>query len=217
MESVIKILLGSLALSIIHALIPNHWMPLIAIGKTENWSRSETLRATVITGVAHTLSIILIGIVVGLFGYKLAATYVEAAKVIAPLVLLVLGIIYLLAELDSSRKQHHHHHHVETVNLTTKRSQFQILAVLGTGMFFSPCIEIEAYYFSAGTIGWIGILVVSVVYLVVTVLGMVLLVDLGMKGVNALEEKLHFFEHHEQGLTGAVLIVLGVVAYFLKV
>ena len=216
MESVIKILLGSLALSIIHALIPNHWMPLIAIGKTENWSRRETLRATLITGVAHTLSIILIGIVVGLFGYKLAATYVEAAKIIAPLVLLVLGIIYLLAELDSSRKQHHHHH-VETANLATKRSQFQILAVLGTGMFFSPCIEIEAYFFSAGTIGWRGILVVSVVYLVVTVLGMVLLVDLGMKGVNALEEKLHFFEHHEQGLTGTVLILLGIVAYFIKV
>ncbi len=216
MESIIKILLGSLALSMIHALIPNHWMPLIAIGKTENWSRSETLRATVITGVAHTLSVILIGIVVGLFGYKFAATYVEAAKIIAPLVLLVLGMIYLLAELDSSRKQHHHHH-VDTANLTTKRSQLQILAVLGTGMFFSPCIEIEAYFFSAGTIGWRGILAVSVVYLVVTVLGMVLLVDLGMKGVNALEEKLHFFEHHEQGLTGAMLIVLAVVAYFIKV
>ena len=55
------------------------------------------------------------------------------------------------------------------------------------------------------------------VYLVVTVLGMVLLVDLGMKGVNALEEKLHFFEAHEQGLTGAVLILLGIVAYFIKV
>ncbi|MEG4850577.1 hypothetical protein QUB10_06645 [Microcoleus sp. B5-D4] len=214
MESIIKILLGSLALSIIHALIPNHWMPLIAIGKTENWSRSETLRATLITGIAHTLSIILIGIVIGLFGYKLAATYVETAKIIAPLVLLVLGTFYLLAELDSSRR---HHHHAETANLTTKQSQFKILAVLGTGMFFSPCIEIEAYFFSTGTIGWSGILIVSAVYLVVTVLGMVLLVDLGMKGVNALEEKLHFFEHHEQGLTGAVLIVLGVVAYFLKV
>ena len=46
---------------------------------------------------------------------------------------------------------------------------------------------------------------------------MVLLVDLGMKGVNALEEKLHFFEDHEQGLTGAVLILLGIVAYFIKV
>lgn len=215
MESLIKIMLGSLALSIIHALIPNHWMPLIAIGKTENWSRSETLRATLITGIAHTLSIILIGIVIGLFGYKLADTYVETAKIMAPLVLLVLGIIYLLAELDSSRR--HHHHHAETANLITKRSQFQILAVLGTGMFFSPCIEIEAYFFSAGTIGWSGILVVSVVYLVVTVLGMVLLVDLGMKGVNALEEKLHFFDHHEQGLTGLLLIVLGVVAYFIKV
>lgn len=31
----ISIVLGSFLLSIVHALVPNHWIPLVAIGKTE--------------------------------------------------------------------------------------------------------------------------------------------------------------------------------------
>jgi drug/metabolite transporter (DMT)-like permease len=82
-------------------------------------------------------------------------------------------------------------------------------------MFFSPCLEIEAYYFTAGALGWGGIAVVSMVYLIVTVLGMLLLVDLGRRGVEKM--KWHFLEHHEKRVTGLVLVVLGVFAYFIRI
>jgi hypothetical protein len=77
-------------------------------------------------------------------------------------------------------------------------------------MFFSPCLEIEAYYFTAGALGRLGIATVSIIYVVVTVLGMLLLVDLGRRGIEKV--RLHFLEHHEKGVTGVVLIVLGVLA-----
>jgi hypothetical protein len=81
-------------------------------------------------------------------------------------------------------------------------------------MFFSPCIEIEAYYFAAGTLGWGGIITVSLVYLVVTVLGMVVLVDLGLRGAKRIRS--HFLEHHERKAVGLALIGLGVIAYFVE-
>ena len=81
-------------------------------------------------------------------------------------------------------------------------------------MFFSPCIEIEAYYFQAATQGWIGILLVSVVYLIMTLTIMVMLVYLGLKGVNKFN--LHFLDHHEKAITGVVLILLGLLAYFVE-
>ncbi len=43
MTSFIQVLFGSIALSIVHASIPNHWLPLIAIGRTERWTHRETL------------------------------------------------------------------------------------------------------------------------------------------------------------------------------
>jgi uncharacterized membrane protein len=81
-------------------------------------------------------------------------------------------------------------------------------------MFLTPCIEIEAYYFQAGTIGWTGIFIVSLVYLLTTVIIMLLLVFFGMKGIGNF--KSHFLEHHEKAITGTVLIGLGILAFLVK-
>ncbi len=87
----IQILIGSLVLSVIHASIPNHWIPIVAIGKTEKWSRNETLWVTAIAGSAHTISTISIGIIVGLVGHRLSSTHEFVTRVVAPLILVILG------------------------------------------------------------------------------------------------------------------------------
>jgi len=97
-----EIFSGSLILSMIHALIPNHWIPLIAISKTEKWSKKETLFATFITGFSHTFSTIIIGIIVGFVGIKLSESYHTITKIAAPVILLLLGVIYVLLDLFSS-------------------------------------------------------------------------------------------------------------------
>jgi nickel/cobalt transporter (NicO) family protein len=208
-----QIFIGSLILSIIHALIPNHWLPLIALGKTEKWTQPQTLWATIITGVAHTLSTIIIGIVVGLIGYKLSAKYSLISETIAPAILVGLGMFYIVLGFRS----HHHHHAIKPMVNDQDKSKSRwaaILTSLSIAMFLTPCIEIEAYYFQAGTIGWIGIFIVSAVYLLTTLVVMLSLVSLGMKGVSTF--KSDFLEHHEKGITGFVLVALGLLAFFVK-
>ncbi len=39
----VQLLVGSIVLSLVHAAIPNHWLPIIAVGKSERWSRAEIL------------------------------------------------------------------------------------------------------------------------------------------------------------------------------
>ena len=206
-----QIVLGSILLSLIHALIPNHWIPLIALSKTEKWTTKETLSATFITGFSHTISTILIGIAVGFAGIELSESYGHLTKMAAPFILLVIGIIYVLKDL---RAGHHHHHHFELKNSELKKTRIAVITSLSIAMFLTPCIEIEAYYFQASTIGWMGILLVSVIYLFITLLVMITLVYLGMKGINRLNS--HFLEHHEKGITGIVLILLAVIAYFVE-
>ena len=210
MGDIIQVFTESFLLSVAHAAIPNHWIPLVAIGKTEQWSRRETLGMTAITGFAHSLSTILIGIVVGIFSIKLSKSYKDFSLIVAPLVLLSLGVIYLV--LDS--KTNHGHHNVKNDNISRK-SKLAIVTSLAAAMFFSPCIEIEAYYIraSAKSEGF-GIGAVSITYLVVTVLGMLLLVDLGRRGIERFRS--HFLEHHERGITGAVLVLLGIFAFIFE-
>ncbi|MCH8028150.1 MAG: hypothetical protein IID63_08520 [candidate division Zixibacteria bacterium] len=209
----IQLIIGSLLLSVVHAAIPNHWIPLVALGRTENWSKKETLVITAITGFAHTASTIIIGVFVGFLGYELSTRYFSIISVVAPAILIGLGIIYVIADFYGGH--HHHHAHIKQSDNSLNISKVSIVASLCVAMFFSPCIEIEVYYFNAGIMGWSGIWIVSAIYLVVTVLGMVLLVDLGLRGAKKIRS--HFLDHHEKLITGIVLIVLGIGAYFIEI
>jgi hypothetical protein len=204
-----QIFIGSLALSVIHGLIPNHWIPLIAISKSEKWTTRETLFATFFTGISHMASTILLGVIVGFAGIKLSQGYEFIAEIAAPAALILIGIVYILIDLKS---KHHHHFELDAKAIKNKKSKTAILISLCLAMFLSPCIEIEAFYFQAGTLGWAGILIVSLVYLVVTLTVMLTLVYLGLQGINKFNS--HFLEHHEKRITGTVLILLGIIAYF---
>jgi putative Mn2+ efflux pump MntP len=207
-----QIFIGSLVLSIIHASIPNHWIPLIAIGKTEKWTLRETLTATLITGFSHTLSTILIGIIVGLIGIQLSNSYNFVTEYVAPSILIVIGIFYIIADIRS--REHHHMNLEETNNRSNAKSKAGILISLSVAMFLTPCVEIEAYYFQAGMFGWKGIFIVSAVYTVTTVLLMLIFVYAGFKGTQGLRS--HILEHHEKLITGVVLTCLGILTLIIN-
>lgn len=206
-----EILLGSLALSLLHAAIPSHWLPLVALSRTQDWGRRELLGTTAFVGAAHTLSTILIGILVGAVGYTIAGTHEELLRSVAPAILVLLGLVFIV---QGVRGHHHHHHHGPEIPDEGPVSKRSIVLSLSVAMFFSPCLEIEAYYLHASLYGWPGILLVSAVYFLVTIAGMVLLVEVGSRSARRL--KFHFLDHHERLLTGLLLAALGVAAFVLR-
>lgn len=207
-----QILLGSLALSLLHAAIPSHWLPLVSLARSEHWTRRRTALVTAAAGAAHTASTILIGVLVGLVGTTLAATYGPVLRHVAPAILVAVGVAYAATGL---RGGHHHHHHDAPIDAASSRRRTgALVASLMVAMFFSPCLEIEAYYLNAALYGWKAIAVVSTVYFVVTVAGMVALVELGLRGARRL--RFHFLDHHERLLTGGLLVVLGVLAWVVE-
>ncbi|MEG8945698.1 hypothetical protein [Rosettibacter firmus] len=213
MTGLSQIILGAFLLSIVHASIPNHWIPLVALSKAEKWNEKLTMGITAIAGFSHTLSTIIIGIIVGFLGYKLSGSYSFIVSVIAPSLLILLGIIYLILSFRTN-KYHNHHSHEFLIDNVKKKTTAAIVLTLVISMFFSPCLEIEAYFFVASRFGWQGIIAVSVIYTFITIAGMLLLVWLGMKGVRKI--KSHFLEHHEKTITGVLLTILGIAGYFLS-
>jgi len=213
MGGITQIIIGAFLLSLLHASIPNHWLPLIALSKSEKWNEKFTMSITALAGFAHTLSTIIIGIIVGFVGYKLSGSYSFIVGFIAPSLLIILGIIYLVLSIRSNK---HHHHHSHSIHLddTKKKTTAAIILTLTIAMFFSPCLEIEAYYFVASSFGWRGIITVSIIYTFITIAGMLLLVWLGIKGVKKIKSP--FLEHHEKTITGILLVILGIAGYFLR-
>jgi len=215
MDGIVQIFFGSLLLSLVHATIPSHWLPLIAIGKSERWSEKETVWVTAVTAISHTISTVVIGILVGMIGYQLSESYHIFTKYFAPAILILLGMVYFFLEYRHSKiKTAHQHHHIDVEKIAKRKSKRSIVFTLSVAMFFSPCLEIEIYYFTASRLGWLGITVVSVVYFFVTIIGMVLLVYFGSKGIKKLQW--HFLEHHDKLISGVILVLVGLLAFFVE-
>lgn len=196
---------GSLVLSVLHALIPNHWLPVLAIAKKENWSLTRTTGITFIAGLSHALSTVIIGIVVGLIGLSLASKIEYFTRFIAPSVLVALGLFYIY---QHHRHKHFHlHHHNEIVSDT------KVIASLVVAMFFSPCLEIEAYFLMAGSEGWWAMILLAVLYTVVTVGGMVTWVRFTYSGL--LKINWHKLEHNSGIITGMTLVLTGIASFFI--
>jgi putative Mn2+ efflux pump MntP len=201
-----QILIGSFLLSILHAVIPNHWLPILAIGKKEGWSTKEVTQVTLISASAHALSTVLLGLILSYLGAEMEDHIDEFTHLIAPSILILLGVVFIY------RHHRHKHFHINE-NLKRKRSKIQIIMVLAVAMFFSPCMEIEGYFLLAGTHeGWL-VWFIALMYFLITITGMALLVRYAYKGL--LKINWHKLEHNTGIITGITLVITGIISFFI--
>lgn len=203
----ISIISATIILSIIHAFIPNHWMPLVAVAKAEKWSAKEVITVGFFSALAHVIGTIALGILLGLVGLKLSETFETYVHLIAPVVLIVLGLVYF-----SLNSPHHHHAPGEDVK-KYKKSKLRWILIFIALMFLSPCLEVESLFLSAGAYGLDNVLLLSLVYGICSVFSIVLLIYFVFKGSKLLESN-DFIEHNEKRITGLVLIIIGLITFF---
>lgn len=203
----ISIITGTLIISLLHAVIPNHWLPVIAIGRKEQWTLIEVTKVTFVCALAHGLSTILIGVLLSVLGAKLDDSVTHFTNIIAPIILISMGLIFIY------RHHRHKHFHVDS-ELKKKKSKSAIITALVIAMFFSPCMEIEAYFLLAGTQAKWLVVFIALMYLLITTTGMVLLVRYAYKGL--LKLNWHSIEHNAGIITGLTLVATGIITFFIQ-
>jgi hypothetical protein len=197
------LLTGSILLSFFHALIPSHWLPVLAIGRQEHWSVRQILWVTFLAGLAHVLSTVLLGVVLAAAGGALSERVETFARWGAPALLAALGAFYIW------RHYFHHHFHLHSQNM-----RWGVVTSLAVAMFFSPCLEIEGYFLAAGQFGWPFVGLLALLYGAVTILGMLIWVRLALGGLQRLNW--HRWEHNAGLITGFTLMASGAALFFLE-
>jgi hypothetical protein len=197
------LLSGSILLSIFHALIPSHWLPVLAIGRQEGWPTSQVLWVTFLAGLAHVSSTVLLGGALALAGGALSAEAEAFARWGAPILLVALGVFYIW------RHYFHHHFHLHSQGM-----RWSLVASLAAAMFFSPCLEIEGYFLAAGRYGWPFVGLLALLYGILTILGMLIWVRLALGGLQKLNW--HRWEHNAGLVTGFTLVASGVALFFFE-
>ncbi len=203
----LSLLTATIILAAIHALIPNHWLPLVAVAKAERWKPKEITTITLLAAAAHVTGTVVLGIVLGLIGKELREEYGQTIFVATAVLLIAFGLIYFTVNLP------HHHHSTQRDVQDYKKSKRKWVLIFVGMMFLSPCLEVESLFLSAGAFGMGAVFSMAAAYAVISILGIWLLVSLGIKGVDLLPA--HFIEHNEKKISGAVLILVGIVTFFL--
>jgi putative Mn2+ efflux pump MntP len=202
-----SIITGSLIISLLHAIIPNHWLPVIAIGRKEGWTTAEVTKVTLTCALAHGVSTVLIGVILSFLGAKLDSNITHFTNIIAPIILILIGLIFIY------RHHKHKHFHI-TDEVRKKKTKAAIITALVIAMFFSPCMEIEAYFLLAGTqASWL-VWFLALLYLFITTIGMMLLVRFAYIGL--LKLNWHSLEHNAGIITGLTLVATGIITFFIN-
>lgn len=202
-----SVIAGTVLLAVVHALIPNHWLPLVAVARAEAWSRRELTIITFFSALAHVTGTVALGMLLGYIGKEIEESYGGAIYVASSVLLIIFGLIYFTVNLP------HHHHSGQKDVAAYKRSKRKWIFIFIIMMFLSPCLEVESLFLSAGVWGMGVVTLMAVLYAIVSITGILLLVTLGYKGMNLLPAA--FIEHNEKRISGIVLILVGIVTFFL--
>lgn len=228
-------LLSGTAASIgfVHTIIgPDHYLPFIMMGKAQKWSRAKTLWVTVLCGVGHVLSSVLLGFVGIALGVALhRLELIESVRgELAAWALIAFGLLYAAwgvrralkdkahshAHAHDDGVEHTHHHTHLFSGAAHGRSHHRVMTTwaLFTIFVLGPCEPlIPLLMFPAAQESAFGIVVVSSVFGIVTIATMVAMVLLVSAGLHRLP--MAGIERWTHALAGGIIACSGLAIQFL--
>ncbi|MBI4653856.1 MAG: sulfite exporter TauE/SafE family protein [Nitrospirae bacterium] len=221
------------AIGFFHTLFgPDHYIPFIMMSRSGKWSLGKTTLVTILCGIGHVLSSVLLGILgvsLGIAVLKLEA--VESFRGnLATWTLIAFGLIYFVwgmrkalrykshehlhAHEEDISHSHSHDHTIEHMHVHKKNAPKSITPwVLFTIFIFGPCEPlIPMLMYPAAKNSLAGLILVTIIFGVITILTMVSIVLISTFGINFIPSTR--FECYTHAISGAVVCLCGISILF---
>jgi sulfite exporter TauE/SafE len=218
------LIIAAVTIAFLHTLSgPDHYLPFIALSKSLDWSMYKTIKWTIICGLGHIASSVLLGLGGAALGWSLSSVkWMENIRGgIAGWMMLLFGIIYGGWGLYRAYKNNPHKHfdleedgavyvfeHRHGEALATRQKHKVTPWVMFIIFILGPCEPmIPLLYFPAAKNSWEGMVLLVMVYSIVTLATMLALVLLGCRGISFL--KTETLERHVHSLGGLTVFICG--------
>ncbi len=217
------LLLAAASIGFVHTLLgPDHYLPFVAMAKARDWSTLRTLIVTIVCGVGHVAS----SVVLGLIGVALgiAATKLEAVESIrgdlAAWALIAFGLVYMVWGIRRAVRNvghkhfpglHSHGHETGHSDHAHDHDTKPSITpwVLFTVFVLGPCEPlIPILMYPAAQNSTSGMILVTAVFGLVTISTMVGAVFVLSRGIKLVS--LRSMERYSHALAGFVILLCGV-------
>ena len=228
------LLIAAASLGFFHTLFgPDHYLPFIVMSRARNWSLRKTSLITILCGIGHVLSSVLLGFVGIAFG--IAVTKLEFLESfrgnLAAWALIAFGLVYFIWGVRRAVKNKPHRHvhlhdgeimhdhlHVHTdehLHVHEKKSRKNLTPwVLFTIFVLGPCEPlIPLLMYPAAKNNLYGLALVTGIFGAVTILTMLSVVLLVSSGINFIPTKK--LERYVHAIAGATIFLCGISIQFL--
>jgi sulfite exporter TauE/SafE len=230
----VMLALSAAAIAFIHTILgPDHYLPFIAMAKARGWPMRKTLRITLLCGAGHLGGSVALGLVGIAIGAQLAALeWLEGLRGdLAAWLLIGFGLAYTAWGIRQALRNrphthwhehaglvhsHEHTHHRNHAHIHPEPGQKASITpwVIFVIFVLGPCEPlIPLLMYPAAQESLPGVLLVTTVFGVVTVLTMLAAVWLTLVGLDRL--RLPAFERYAHALAGGAVLTCGLAIAFL--
>jgi nickel/cobalt transporter (NicO) family protein len=228
----ILLLCGTAAtIAFVHTLLgPDHYLPFVAIAKSRGWSLGRTMRTTLLCGSGHIVGSVVLGFIGIYASIQLGSLeWIEGLRGdMAAWALVSFGLVYMAWGLrrgyrrqthshwhshGGERHAHVHSHHGSHAHVhSAENTNDQRRSVAGWAIFIvfvlGPCEPlIPILMFPAAKESMAGLVAVTVVFAVVTVLTMLAAVAISVWGLQSL--RLPSMERFSEAIAGGTITLCG--------
>jgi nickel/cobalt transporter (NicO) family protein len=193
-----------------HAVLPDHWLPLAVVGRTQRYSLARVARLSGLAAVAHVMVSLTLGALIVVIGLQFRSTVETAQNAIVGCLLLATGIGFAVFELAGAGHHHDHdhgHHHGPGHDRAGSRLASLAGVMVPFGAAASPDLTILPVFLAATTAGAgaaVGSLVVFAAVTIATIVGLTLFATAGSHQLRA-----PWLDRWGNMFTAAVLVLIG--------
>lgn len=235
------LLLGAAAaVAIVHSILPDHWVPLAVVARTQRWGLLKVGRVTFFASLGHVLTSLVLGGIIAAIGLQFQQAIDIQQGHIVGVVLMLTGIVFLIwgfvgeghghshapgvgqghvhgfrhhHEHDHEESHTHDHAHRQQPGQSQEQPLLKRLAAIAVpfGVAASPDLTILPIALAASAIGTVAIVSVLSVFAVVTIMTFIGLTIIAT--LAGYQMKGDWLEKHATTITALVLIGIGVVAF----
>jgi nickel/cobalt transporter (NicO) family protein len=198
-----------------HAILPDHWVPLAVVGRTQRYSLARVARLSGLAGVAHVLVSLILGAIIIAVGLQFRSKIESAQNAIVGGLLIATGVGFAVMELTGRGHTHEHEHedghdhdheaHAPDHEHGPRRSALAVMVPFGAAA--SPDLTILPVFLAATTAGAgaaIGSLVVFAAVTIITIVTLTLVATAGGYQVGG-----RWLDRWGNAITSGVLLVIG--------